>query len=135
MTSQGELYERDPEAWNAYLAQGNARQGPKASQRRRHHRCGCCRLLLPVRSLVKLGHRRNCIPAVRLQCAIPPDSIVCTSTDVSCILTVVAYAAIESSRLWVEQRMASYAPVPVRLKVGKAAGITVIEIVVGAGPD
>ena len=29
MTSQGELYERDPEAWNAYLAEGNARQARK----------------------------------------------------------------------------------------------------------
>ena len=29
MTSQGELYERDPEAWNAHLAEGNARQARK----------------------------------------------------------------------------------------------------------
>lgn len=29
MTSQGELYERDPEAWNAYLAEGNAKQPRK----------------------------------------------------------------------------------------------------------
>jgi ADP-ribose pyrophosphatase YjhB (NUDIX family) len=29
VTSQGELYERDPEAWNAYLAEGNARQARK----------------------------------------------------------------------------------------------------------
>ncbi len=29
MTSQGELYERDPEAWNAYLAEGNAKQARK----------------------------------------------------------------------------------------------------------
>jgi 8-oxo-dGTP pyrophosphatase MutT (NUDIX family) len=29
MTSQGELYERDPEAWNSYLAEGNARQPRK----------------------------------------------------------------------------------------------------------
>jgi 8-oxo-dGTP pyrophosphatase MutT (NUDIX family) len=29
VTSQGELYERDPEAWNAYLAEGNAKQARK----------------------------------------------------------------------------------------------------------
>ena len=29
MTPQGELYERDPEAWNAYLAEGNAKQARK----------------------------------------------------------------------------------------------------------
>jgi 8-oxo-dGTP diphosphatase len=29
VTSHGELYERDPEAWNAYLAEGNARQARK----------------------------------------------------------------------------------------------------------
>ena len=29
MTSHGELYERDPQAWNAYLAEGNARQARK----------------------------------------------------------------------------------------------------------
>jgi hypothetical protein len=29
VTSQGELYERDPEAWNAHLAEGNARQARK----------------------------------------------------------------------------------------------------------
>lgn len=29
MSSQGELYERDPEAWNAYLAEGNAKQARK----------------------------------------------------------------------------------------------------------
>jgi 8-oxo-dGTP diphosphatase len=27
--TQGELYERDPEAWNAYLAEGNAKQARK----------------------------------------------------------------------------------------------------------
>ena len=26
MSTDGELYERDPEAWNAYLAEGNAKQ-------------------------------------------------------------------------------------------------------------
>lgn len=29
MSSQGPLYERDPEAWNAYLAEGNAKQARK----------------------------------------------------------------------------------------------------------
>ena len=29
MTSEGPLYERDPEAWNAYLAEGNAKQARK----------------------------------------------------------------------------------------------------------
>ena len=29
MTTDGELYERDPEAWNAYLAEGNAKQARK----------------------------------------------------------------------------------------------------------
>jgi ADP-ribose pyrophosphatase YjhB (NUDIX family) len=29
VTPQGELYERDPEAWNAYLAEGNAKQARK----------------------------------------------------------------------------------------------------------
>jgi 8-oxo-dGTP pyrophosphatase MutT (NUDIX family) len=29
VTSQGKRYERDPEAWNAYLAEGNARQARK----------------------------------------------------------------------------------------------------------
>jgi ADP-ribose pyrophosphatase YjhB (NUDIX family) len=29
VTSQGEFYERDPEAWNAYLAEGNAKQARK----------------------------------------------------------------------------------------------------------
>jgi hypothetical protein len=29
VTPQRELYERDPEAWNAYLAEGNARQARK----------------------------------------------------------------------------------------------------------
>jgi 8-oxo-dGTP pyrophosphatase MutT (NUDIX family) len=29
VTSQGELYDRDPDAWNAYLAEGNARQARK----------------------------------------------------------------------------------------------------------
>jgi 8-oxo-dGTP pyrophosphatase MutT (NUDIX family) len=29
VTSQGELYERDPQAWNAYLAEGNAKQARK----------------------------------------------------------------------------------------------------------
>ena len=29
MTPQGELYERDPQAWNAYLAEGNAKQPRK----------------------------------------------------------------------------------------------------------
>jgi ADP-ribose pyrophosphatase YjhB (NUDIX family) len=29
VTPQGELYERDPEAWNAYLAEGNAKQPRK----------------------------------------------------------------------------------------------------------
>jgi ADP-ribose pyrophosphatase YjhB (NUDIX family) len=29
VTSHGELYERDPEAWNAYLAEGNAKQARK----------------------------------------------------------------------------------------------------------
>jgi hypothetical protein len=26
VSTDGELYERDPEAWNAYLAEGNAKQ-------------------------------------------------------------------------------------------------------------
>ena len=29
MSTDGELYERDPEAWNAYLAEGNAKQARK----------------------------------------------------------------------------------------------------------
>jgi len=29
MSSEGPLYERDPEAWNAYLAEGNAKQARK----------------------------------------------------------------------------------------------------------
>jgi 8-oxo-dGTP diphosphatase len=29
VTRDGELYERDPEAWNAYLAEGNAKQARK----------------------------------------------------------------------------------------------------------
>ena len=29
MSSEGALYERDPEAWNAHLAEGNARQARK----------------------------------------------------------------------------------------------------------
>jgi 8-oxo-dGTP diphosphatase len=29
VTTDGELYERDPEAWNAYLAEGNAKQARK----------------------------------------------------------------------------------------------------------
>lgn len=29
MSTDGELYERDPQAWNAYLAEGNARQARK----------------------------------------------------------------------------------------------------------
>jgi 8-oxo-dGTP diphosphatase len=29
VNTEGELYERDPEAWNAYLAEGNARQARK----------------------------------------------------------------------------------------------------------
>jgi 8-oxo-dGTP diphosphatase len=29
VTTEGPLYERDPEAWNAYLAEGNARQARK----------------------------------------------------------------------------------------------------------
>jgi 8-oxo-dGTP diphosphatase len=29
VSTDGELYERDPEAWNAYLAEGNARQARK----------------------------------------------------------------------------------------------------------
>ena len=29
MSKDGELYERDPEAWNAYLAEGNAKQARK----------------------------------------------------------------------------------------------------------
>jgi 8-oxo-dGTP diphosphatase len=29
VSGDGELYERDPEAWNAYLAEGNARQARK----------------------------------------------------------------------------------------------------------
>jgi 8-oxo-dGTP diphosphatase len=29
VSTDGELYERDPEAWNAYLAEGNAKQARK----------------------------------------------------------------------------------------------------------
>ena len=29
MSTEGELYERDPQAWNAYLAEGNAKQARK----------------------------------------------------------------------------------------------------------
>jgi hypothetical protein len=31
------LYERDPEAWNASLAEGNARQPPQTDGDERHH--------------------------------------------------------------------------------------------------
>jgi 8-oxo-dGTP diphosphatase len=35
VTTDGELYERDPEAWNAYLAEGNAKQARKRVSARR----------------------------------------------------------------------------------------------------